>query len=121
MYQHWKYNTGENVDFFRKHGKPKKNQRHNCGKNTRLSVQSQVDKFTKVNPVNMVAVVTTDDPEDPGDLTDKEGEIEEDTGSTQKLLEEPEDNLSSPRVSNNTDTIFPWGDSQYSPLTNYRK
>ena len=71
-----------------------------------------MDKFTKVNPVNMVAVVTTDNPEDPEDLTDKEGEIEEDTGSTQKLLEEPEDNLSSPRVSNNTDTIFPWGDSQ---------
>ena len=32
----------------------------------------------------MVAVVTTDNPEDPEDLTDNEGEIEEDTGSAQK-------------------------------------
>ena len=72
-------------------------------------VMYEKNKFTKVN---MVPVVTTDNPENPEDVTDNEVKIEEDKGSTQKPLEEPEDNLSSPSVSNNTGTIFPWGDSQ---------
>ena len=41
----------------------------------------------------MVPVVTTDNPEDPEDLSDNKGEIEEDTGSIQKPIEEPEKSL----------------------------
>ena len=56
--------------------------------------------------------IVTDNPEDPEDLDHTNGEIEEDTGSTQKPPGALEDSLSIPSVSNNTDPIFPWGDSQ---------
>ena len=54
---------------------------------------------------------------DPEYLDPYEGEIEEDTGSTQRPPEAPEDGLSSPNVSNSTDPSqhtqeTPWEESQ---------
>ena len=113
-YQNWKYSTGDLVDSFENMVNPERIRSTIMQKmlDTQYKTRHGGDKYTKVNTTNMVPAIVTDNPEDPEDLDSTEVEIEEDTGSTQKPPEAPEDGLRSPSVSNNTDTIFPWGDSQ---------
>ena len=60
-------------------------------------------QITKVNTTNLVAAIVTDDLEDPDDLNSTTGEIEEDTGSTQKPAEAPKEGLNNQEVGIDTE------------------
>ena len=64
-YQHWKYSAGDQVDFFENTVNPKRNKGTIVEKlfNSQYKVRYDEDKYTKVNPVNMVPAVITDNPD----------------------------------------------------------
>ena len=67
------------MDIFLSTVNPKRTRGAIVGKilDSQNKVMYEKNKFTKVN---MVPVVTTDNPENPEDVTDNEGKIEEDKG-----------------------------------------